>query len=538
MRTWFIPTLGALLVAGAAGAEDGKVQFETYCSACHAPDGTGANQGQFPPLAQSAWVQGKADRMLQVVLYGLIGEITVPSPHAANPTYNLAMPPHGAQLTDEQIAAITTYVRQSFGNKEEAVTVAMVQEQRKSSGERGMWTAEDLLNRYPLDTKGASPAEVPAGAVPIKDLLSNVYEGSWSNLPDFTQLKSLAVEEEKRGRISSMQAGKDQNFGIVWQGKLPVANDGTYSFRLDSDDGSRVVIDGKTVVEINSSGPMGRAQEGKAQLAKGDRAIRIEYYNQSGPHGISLAMAGPGISGWLPLSEEVHQGGAAGGAVGIPIVPPANEAVIYRNFIEGTTPRAIGVGYFGGVNLAFSADTMSLDLLWTGNFMDGKRHWVDRGQGNQPPAGERVIKVNGGPAFATLESQPSAWPGDYEEALKPHFNGYKFNKRQEPTFYYTLGGLKIEDKPAPLIGGNKFGMQRAITITVSGNAPARMFFRAASGLAVKDLGGNSFSLGDQGTVEVGRGTVGTPFVRHDNELIIPLNLKKGDNLINLRYSWN
>ena len=84
--------------------------------------------------------------MLQVILHGLMGEIVVPSEHAASATYNLVMPPQGAALTDEQIAKITTYVRSSFGNEESAVTTEIVAAQRKATANRApFWQAGERL---------------------------------------------------------------------------------------------------------------------------------------------------------------------------------------------------------------------------------------------------------------------------------------------------------------------------------------------------------------------------------------------------------
>jgi hypothetical protein len=88
-----------------------------------------------------------------------------------------------------------------------------------------------------------------------------------------------------------------------------------------------------------------------------------------------------------------------------------------------------------------------------------------------------------------------------------------------------------------VIGGNKFGLQRAITINVPDRAPSRVYFRAASGIAVKEVGTNKFALGNEATLQIGKGAIGAPFIRN-NELLIPLELKKGENLINLLYTWN
>ena len=68
----------------------------------------------------------------------------------------------------------------------------------------------------------------------------------------------------------------------------------------------------------------------------------------------------------------------------MPLVP-GTEAIIYRNFIKGAGPRAIGVGYPEHVNLAFDANDLRLALIWQGAFIDASRHWSGRGGGFQSP---------------------------------------------------------------------------------------------------------------------------------------------------------
>jgi len=145
-----IPGLVLVGLVGSAVAQDGKLRYEQLCGACHGNDGRGDLDGAHPPLADSAWVKGAPDRLIQVVLHGLMGEITVPSKYSAQATYDLVMPPQGS-LTDDQIARILTYVRSSWGNKEAAVTVAMVRDLRKATKDRnGFWMAAEILKRYPL----------------------------------------------------------------------------------------------------------------------------------------------------------------------------------------------------------------------------------------------------------------------------------------------------------------------------------------------------------------------------------------------------
>jgi hypothetical protein len=59
------------------GAQEARQQYEMLCGACHGANGKGAGEGSFPPLAGSEWIQGDAGRMIQIILHGLEGPVTV-----------------------------------------------------------------------------------------------------------------------------------------------------------------------------------------------------------------------------------------------------------------------------------------------------------------------------------------------------------------------------------------------------------------------------------------------------------------------------
>lgn len=102
----------------------GETLYRTYCSACHATDGSG-NPPRFPPLAETDWVNGNKQRLIGIVLQGLEGEITV-----RGESYNMPMPAHDF-LDDEQISQILTYIRSNFGNDASEVTTEEVREVRE-----------------------------------------------------------------------------------------------------------------------------------------------------------------------------------------------------------------------------------------------------------------------------------------------------------------------------------------------------------------------------------------------------------------------
>lgn len=117
--------------------EIGKVQFAT-CGACHGLNGEGGPIG--PPLAGSDWVHGPVSNLIRIQLRGLGGPITV-----SGKTYNFPAPMAALSYqTDEQIAAVLTYVRNSFGNKAPAVKPDQVKALRSEVGKPPL-TEADLV---------------------------------------------------------------------------------------------------------------------------------------------------------------------------------------------------------------------------------------------------------------------------------------------------------------------------------------------------------------------------------------------------------
>lgn len=92
----------------------GKKVFSTTCFACHQPDAKGI-PNVFPPLAGSDFLNADKDRAVGIVLHGKTGQVMVNGKQ-----FNNIMP--AQNLTDDQIAAVLTYVYRSFGNSGKTVT--------------------------------------------------------------------------------------------------------------------------------------------------------------------------------------------------------------------------------------------------------------------------------------------------------------------------------------------------------------------------------------------------------------------------------
>lgn len=112
------------------------------CGACHGASGQGGPLA--PPLAESEWVlEPNPARLIRIPLHGLTGPIKV-----KGVDYNMSMAALGTALSDEDLSAILTYIRQAWGNKAPPVTPEQVKQIRDETSSRPIgtqpWTAAEL----------------------------------------------------------------------------------------------------------------------------------------------------------------------------------------------------------------------------------------------------------------------------------------------------------------------------------------------------------------------------------------------------------
>ena len=120
---------------------------EGMCATCHQEDGKGLESSGFPPLAGTKWVIENEERLIKLTLKGLMGPIEVLG--KAYPG-QVPMTPHEGMLKDDEVAAVLTYVRNSFGNQASAIDPVKVKGIRaKIKEKKSFYIAEDLLKEHP-----------------------------------------------------------------------------------------------------------------------------------------------------------------------------------------------------------------------------------------------------------------------------------------------------------------------------------------------------------------------------------------------------
>jgi hypothetical protein len=216
-----------------------------------------------------------------------------------------------------------------------------------------------------------------------------------------------------------------------------------------------------------------------------------------------------------------------------------DEPVIYRNFIAGAGPRAIGIGYPEKVNLAFDANQMRLGLVWHNAFIDASKHWRGRGQGFQQPLGDNVLQLPPGVPFAMLKNIEQPWPQTPARQQGYRFGGYQFNKQRRPALRYHFANIQIEDYPFPASSEPFAPLIRQLSFTAKAAAKP-MFFRAVTADKIEALDNNWFQIDDTWRMQIESSSDAQAIIRNSRkqmELLVPVILRSGKERITQTYAW-
>jgi len=255
----------------------------------------------------------------------------------------------------------------------------------------------------------------PGGATPISNLRYRVFRGQWQRLPDFSRLTPFREGDLDDGLLQLGPLGARKNFGAVFTGSIEVEKAARYTFWLNSDDGSRVLIDDREVVGYDGVHPASKEQKGTVQLQAGAHQLRVEFFQGGGGQVLQLAFAGPdGVRRKLSTRKAK--------AARMTPISVHHHPVVMRVHVEGATARTVAVGLPGGMSYCFDAEACCVQFGWAGAYLDvgpdrdgrggrpcktlGPRFGVGqvgfplrRANGDAAPARFRGYRTKGTPSF-------------------------------------------------------------------------------------------------------------------------------------------
>ncbi len=135
---------------------------------------------------------------------------------------------------------------------------------------------------------------------PVKGLSYQLYKGIYYKLSDFKS--ALPDAKGVIGTVSFPEESGESNFGVVYQGYFKAEESGIYNFNMLSDDGSKLSIDNRVIIDIDGRHGIVE-QDGIIYLHKGYHLFELSYFQAGGGRVLKLNL--PGKDGELvPLTGE------------------------------------------------------------------------------------------------------------------------------------------------------------------------------------------------------------------------------------------
>lgn len=292
----------------------------------------------------------------------------------------------------------------------------------------------------------------------MRDLKYSVYRGAFQTLPDFRTLTPTATGELPGNQFDLEVSGRRRDYAIQFTGTLDVPADGEYTFSLRSDDGSRLYIANRVVVDNDGVHGSDSEKSGKVRLTRGPHPIRLDYFQAQSGQDLQVAWSGGSLDAF-PLSVTKPAGGDAHQFH----LTPTLEPIVLRASVAGGPDRGISVGFPQGVHLVFNAETCAVEFGWAGLFLDSGpvvgRNADDRGANPARILGQRF--EIGGASTPIRIGRP--------EPSKVAFKGYR--RGEAPTFLFEVDGVAVEQTIRPATSGTGFQYDFKIAPT-----PHHVFF--------------------------------------------------------------
>ncbi len=151
------------------------------------------------------------------------------------------------------------------------------------------------------NVKNAWFGDAPITHSGLRQLNYKMYRGNWLAMPDFSKLEPSGSGRIAGKLITIHPHNALAGYALVFKGDIFVPAKGAYQFHLGSDDGARLFIDGKPIIDNDGRHGL-RYRSGQIALTPGRHEFCLEYFNHIGAAILHLDWGGPGLPR-TPLSS-------------------------------------------------------------------------------------------------------------------------------------------------------------------------------------------------------------------------------------------
>ena len=331
----------------------------------------------------------------------------------------------------------------------------------------------------------------------LRDITYKVYEGMFSEMPDFDELTPVATGELEV--LSPNVSPTGNGYLVHYAGTLEVATAGNYQFMGQfNGGGGTVVVDGTTVIGITEWGG-----QGETALTAGNHQVDVYYakFYEWAPAGLRFMISGPGIRNVSFHDENMNL---------MTSVDPIylEGPTMLRSFMDipggHRVTRAVSVASREGVHYTYDMDHGSIVHAWRGEFIDATPMWNSRGDGSSRPRGA-VTPIDG--ITLVVGDSESAGSDTVGTSFRPR--GYVMDGEM-PRFQYDIKGHRVTDEINVLPDASGFSRRIAIA-----NNDGSLLVRLGSGREVEKVEDGLYRIDGQFYVRVAGDA--SPEIRADGE---------------------
>ncbi len=264
-----------------------------------------------------------------------------------------------------------------------------------------------------------------------------------TQLPNFDTLTVLTSGKADKIDVNELSKRRD---GVAFQftADLEVQKSGTYLFHLYSDDGSRLFIDDRLIIDHDGKHDL-EPKRSILELSEGTYPIKIDYFNNNWGKGLMIHYEGPEQQ--LRLLEGRNPYPVNNDKKAL-LIEPGDRPEMIRSFVnygDQKKTHAISVGHPDGVHYSYDLDQGVLLKVWKGGFADVTNMWQGRGNSQLLVPQSMAMEVQEN-IICDLKSNKI-----YNETLSNdiHFKGYKIDDSGTPIFQYNFENNRFFDQYKP-----------------------------------------------------------------------------------------
>ena len=353
----------------------------------------------------------------------------------------------------------------------------------------------------------------------VTDVSFKTYTGAFNSIDEM--MASEVVYQGKTDKINCLLTGEENNYGIIFEGKLHIKEKDTYEITYAYSGGGVLILNGETLADYQR-GDSYRFDRAVKELDAGTYPFTLYNFKTAGwrPQRLGLEIK---TQSTHPLSFHAYESLPLNADMVSPIYVDAGaQPKMLRAFLDFEGDRKkrithnIGVASPSGINYAFDLERGNLVCGWRGKFVNATPMWFNRGDGSFRPRGA-VQFTFFGQALANLDNGAAPFP-EHPTEITP--KGYEISEADGlPSFKYLYKDIMVHSTVKPDPDGKY--LTHHVKLENPGGEMPTLHYKMAEGEQITKIAPNLYKIeGKEYFIEVA-----------DGQTTILRNLENGMDLI-------